>query len=297
MKPSVGVVGERVVRRARDRDAPALRVGDAPELGHQLVALARLADRVAGDERRARRPRGRRGTTGRWRRRSSSCRGAARSTRGCPRRAPARARPRARGPLVLRRDAGSGRSQSQSARIASAADHEQQRLLDALREGVVVVGVHECRTGRQTASAAPTWTSGRIVAGSPGATNCRRARSSAIEQDAGAPSTPRSRGPSRGARPRRPRRPRPPATRRGACGARARARARPSRARARARACGQRRDAGRQDAADEVDAVGHLRRQRRDDREQACGGGEPGQENGCRRAAHDPTVAGPESGG
>ena len=44
-----------------------------------------------------------------------------------------------------------------------------------------------------------------------------------------------------------------PATRRAACAARGRARARSSRARARARACGLRRDAGRQDAADEVD--------------------------------------------
>ena len=124
--------------------------------------------------------------------------------------------------------------------------------------------------GRPRAPRRPA-ASGTTVAGSPGATNCAARRAGARRAAAGAPSPPRSRGPSRGARPPRRRRARARATRRGACAARGRARARsapsPSASTSVRAAVGH---AGRQDAADEVDAVRHLRRQRRDDRDQAC---------------------------
>src|SRR5205823_5731806 len=45
------VVGERLVRRAGDRDAPAFRMRDAAKFGQQLLSLPSGADRVARDER------------------------------------------------------------------------------------------------------------------------------------------------------------------------------------------------------------------------------------------------------
>ena len=135
-------------------------------------------------------------------------------------------RPRGRGRRPRRPRPGTAAARARARGTASAADHEQQRLLDALRERVVVVGVAPRAAAGRRASAAPTCASGRTVAGSPGATNWRRARAERDQQDevhgrlleVEALREVRDRRGRDDARPR--------ATRRGACAARARARAR-----------------------------------------------------------------------
>ena len=140
----------------------------------------------------------------------------------------------------------------------------------------------------ETASASTTCSSGRTDAGSPGATNSRRARRSATSRtsvhrrllDVEALREVRDRGrdhqhdrelPGAALAPREPAR-----------------RARPEPSPNASTSVRARRDARRQDAADEVDAVGHLRRQRRDDRDQAGDGWRPGEQSGGRRATHAP---------
>ena len=172
------------------------------------------------------------------------------------------------------------------------ADQEQERRLDALRVRVGRRRRARASSGTQTPSASRPGRSGRTVAGSPGATNWRRVAEERDEQDqvrrrlleVEALREMRDRGGRR--------RPRPRATRRGACGARGRARARSSRGRARARACARRpgrRAAGRRARGrrGRPSPASAPRRSRR----APANGGEPGEQDGRRWAAHARTVA------
>ena len=236
LETDAGVVGERVVRRARDRHAPALRMGDAAELRDQLVALVVGADRVAGDKRRP--------ADDAIREERPAADGEEVALVATQRevrqavvavllderlRTVSVARPRAPPPGSASATARAPGTQGPPSPAAAPPRCARRR--------------RRCRR-RTPSGAAGTARRPRRPAPAGGSSPGRRARrtaggrAGARPAGSGAPSTPRSRGPSQGARPRRPRPPRAPATRRGACAARGRVRARPCRARAPARACG-----------------------------------------------------------
>ncbi len=212
---------------------------DAHELAHQVAALA--VRRRSGRRRRARcrRSPGRRGTTCRSARRSSSCRGAARSRQGCRCRArctssAARSRSSASGG-----ETGSGRNHSQQARIARPATRISSAISTAPSRRRCRPDTHQrvVRTiarARARPARAAARSSDRPARRTGGAqrTGRRAAR--------GGRSTPRSRDPLRGARP--PRRDHDDRERPGAALAPSEAAREPDhrRGRARARPCARR---------------------------------------------------------
>ena len=277
LEPERAIAVEVLLGRADDRESPAARARDASQLRKQRVDLRLVADGIAADERRARDDAvGEERAAGR--REEIALVASQREEREAVAAVAVDERPRDP-PLAHRlRDGVAERPQPE-------VEGEKPRTMPRPRRASPVRGDSSMpRSSAPTATAAiparaaPRPSSGRTLAGSPGTSKRRRQRTSAASRSSEIVASSKSRPFARCA------------TAEATTTATASCQARRRRLRERAREPDQADPEGdreharglrpprRQNALDDLDAVRHLRRQRRDDADHADDRGSPGEE-------------------